>query len=83
VKRTRTEITIEVEEVIQASSHGKRLAEGWCAACGAERTMVSPQQAAVIAGVSVREMNRWVESELVHFIETSDGLLLICGDSLR
>jgi hypothetical protein len=79
----RTEITIEVEEVIQASGHGKRLAEGWCAACGAGMTMVSPQQAAVMARVTVREINRWVESELIHFMETGDGLLLICVNSLR
>jgi len=34
VQRTRPEITIEVEEVIQAGSHSKRLAEGWRFACG-------------------------------------------------
>ena len=58
------------------------MAEAWCAACGAEVTMVSPQEAAVIAGVTVREINRWVESEMVHFMETDDGLLLICMNSL-
>ena len=82
MKRTRTEITIEFDELIQAGGHGQRLAQEWCAACGAEATMVSPQQAALVAGVTVREINRWVEAEMVHFMETNDGLLLLCVNSL-
>lgn len=54
----------------------------WCVAFGAETTMVSPQQAAVITGVTVRTINSWVEDNLVHFIETADGLLLVCVSSL-
>jgi predicted site-specific integrase-resolvase len=45
--------------------------------------MVTPQQASAIAGVSVRTINRWVEAGRVHFMETPDGLLLLCLDSLR
>lgn len=44
--------------------------------------MVKPEQAAVIAGVTVRVVNSWVESDLVHFLETSEGLLLVCVNSL-
>jgi len=82
VKRTRTEITIEFDEVIQAKTHSNSLRCEWCAGCGTETTMVSPQQAAVIAGVTVRVINNWVESDLVHFLETSEGLLLVCVNSL-
>jgi len=39
-------------------------------------------EAAVIRGVTVRTINRWVESDLVHFVETEDGLLLVCVNSL-
>jgi len=82
VKRKRTEITIEFDEVIQATAHSNSFRCEWCAACGTETTMVKPEQAAVIAGVTVRVVNSWVESDLVHFLETSEGLLLVCVNSL-
>ena len=82
MKRKRTEITIEVNEVIYLAKQPQSLLSAWCGACGAETTMVSPQQAAVITGASVRTINRWVESDRVHFIETDDGLLLLCASSL-
>jgi len=82
VKRKRTEITIEFDEVIQATCHSNGLSAELCAACGGESFLVTPQQAAVIAGVTVLEINRWIESDMVHFIETSDGFLLVCVNSL-
>ena len=68
--------------MIQVTDQSHRLSWAWCPRCDAETTMVSPQQAAVIAGVTVRVINRSVESELVHFLETGDGLLLLCLNSL-
>ncbi len=44
--------------------------------------MLRPEEAAVTAGVSVREVNRWVEAETVHFNETPEGRLLICAKSV-
>jgi len=44
--------------------------------------MVTPNQAAVIARVAVRTINRWVEAERLHFAETPEGLLLICLNSI-
>ena len=82
MKRKRTEITIEVDEVIYAAGHSNRLTRAWCSVCGTEVIMVTPQQASAIAGVSVRAINRWVEGNTIHFIETADGLLLLCVNSL-
>ena len=82
MKRKRTEITIEVDEVIQTTGHSNGLSVELCVACGGESVLVTPQQAAVIAGVTVRQINRCVESEMVHFIETGDGFLLVCVNSL-
>jgi len=45
--------------------------------------MVSPGQAAALAGVSVRTVNRWVEAESIHFLESADGQLFVCLNSLR
>jgi len=44
--------------------------------------MLRPDEAAVTAGVSVRQVNRWVEAETVHFDETPDGCLFICANSV-
>jgi len=82
VKRKRTEITIEVDEVIYAAGHRNRSIRAWCKPCGTEVTMVTPQHASAIARVSVRTVNRWVEGDSVHFMETPDGLLLLCANSL-
>jgi hypothetical protein len=82
VKKTRTEITIEFDELIHATAHSKGVRNEWCAACGTNTIMITPPQAAVIAGVTVRAINRWVESEVVHFLETNDGLLFVCVNSL-
>jgi hypothetical protein len=44
--------------------------------------MVTPEEAANIARVTVRSLYARVEAEGVHFLETADGLLLICVNSL-
>ena len=80
VKRKRTEITVEVDEVIYAARH--HLTRAWCPACGSEAQMLTPEQAAAVAGVTVRAVNRRVEDGSVHFLETADGRLLVCVNSL-
>ena len=44
--------------------------------------MLTPEQAAAVAGVTVRAVNRRVEDGSVHFLETADGRLLLCADSV-
>ena len=44
--------------------------------------MVTPQQAAAIARVTVRAVNQRVEAGMVHFLETPDGRLWVCVNSL-
>jgi predicted site-specific integrase-resolvase len=44
--------------------------------------MISPEQAARIAGVSTRTIYAWLESGKVHFLEVPEASLLICLDSL-
>jgi hypothetical protein len=82
MKRKRTEITIEVEEVIHAVNHRQRLASAWCSACGEVAQMITPEQAAAISQVTVRTVNQRVEAGHVHFVETADGRLWVCVNSL-
>jgi hypothetical protein len=79
--KKRTEVTIQLDEIVIISpgTAGPDLA--WCTGCANEGLMVTPEQASVIADVSVRTVNRWVEEGKIHFIEAR-GLLLVCVNSL-
>jgi hypothetical protein len=81
MKGKRTEITIEFEEVIHAASD-RQLTRAWCADCGKEAPMLTPEQAAAMTQASVRSVNQRVEAGSVHFLETPDGRLWVCLKSL-
>lgn len=44
--------------------------------------MVTPNEAALITGKDARAIFREVESGQIHFIESANGALLICKQSL-
>jgi hypothetical protein len=44
--------------------------------------MIAPEVAARLSAVSARTVYGWAEAGRVHFSETTDGLLLICANSL-
>ena len=79
--KRRTEITIEKERVLLIRRrHASAVA--WCASCHERVRMVTADEAARMAGVSPRTIYRWIEAERLHFIETPEGLLLVCINSL-
>jgi hypothetical protein len=51
---------------------------GWCTECAPGAPLLTPEEAAPVAGLSVRALYRLVEDGLIHFKETPDGLLLVC-----
>ena len=77
----RVEITVETERILFIS-HRQTTAVTWCKGCGRRGEMLTVDDAARSARVSSRTMYRWVEAGKVHFIETGDGCLLVCRDSL-
>ena len=80
--KKKTEINIEVDQIMVVRFRRGATAQMWCPACASTAVMVTPEGAAAIARVSVRVINRLVEAERVHFLETQDGLLLLCVTSL-
>ena len=87
--RKRTEIDIQIDEVMVVSTSRVGIPQLPCPVCadtradtGADSVMVTPEEAAAIAGVTVRTIYARVESDSVHFLETPDGLLLLCANSL-
>ena len=78
-KRT-AEMTVETDEILYVSGKASP-ARPSCRVC--QRTpMISPEQAARMTGVNTRAVYAWVGSGKVHFVETPDGALLICSESL-
>src|SRR5918995_524867 len=82
MSKKRTEIIIEFEEVIQAVAYQPRLNQAWCLDCGSDTQMITPEQAAAMTQVTVRAVNQRVEAGSVHFLETGDGRLWVCVNSL-
>jgi hypothetical protein len=80
--KKRTEVFTETQVEIEIRGRTRRLSPVWCAECGAAVELVPPDVAALVAEVSARTIFGWVEAGRVHFIETKDGALLVCLNSL-
>jgi hypothetical protein len=74
-------ITLESERLLVITT--RRTCVEPCAACGDEMRMVTVEEAATLARVSARSIYRAVEAGTLHFLETTEGPLLICLTSLN
>jgi excisionase family DNA binding protein len=45
--------------------------------------MLTTDEAATIANVTSRTIYRWADAEKLHFMETAEGVLMICCTSLQ
>jgi hypothetical protein len=77
----RTGIIVETERLI-VIPHAPTSAQMWCHYCSARVEIITPEQAATLLQVTPRVVYRWVEVQLLHFTEESDGRVLICRDSI-
>ena len=80
VKR-RIEITIEIDRVMILNGRGR--AEEWCALCARSVWMISAEEAAAFAHVSLNTISRWIDLKLIHARRLPDGGWLVCLDSLE
>jgi hypothetical protein len=80
-KKRRTDIMVETDQVLVIRQQ-RSLTQTWCQGCAEQVKMVTVEQAAAVAGVSLRAIFRRVEAGKLHFTETPDGLLFICLNSL-
>ena len=81
-KRQKTVITAETFERMTVRLRRKKTI-GWCKECAAEVLMLAPNEAAAIARTTARAIFRRVEAGELHFLETENGELLLCRNSLR
>ena len=66
-RRTRVEITIETSLLVVR--RGTSQTNAWCAECVSPVRSVTPEESAVLAGVSQRIVFRWLEVGLLHLSE--------------
>jgi excisionase family DNA binding protein len=81
VKRKKTEIVIELDEVF-IIRRPQQLSSAWCVECDKQVRMLTPEQAATLVGLSSRFIYRWIEAGSIHFSETGDRQMFICQNSL-
>jgi len=80
MKKSRTAVTIDSCRTVVVSRIRRVITT--CVKCDARAEMVSVEDAAIVSGESSRTIFRLVEREQLHSLETSDGLLLVCLNSL-
>lgn len=80
-RRIRSEVTVETESLWMIRWRG-RLAHTRCVVCAGDATLISLDEAVALSRISSRGIHRLAEAGEIHFQETSEGLLLVCLDSL-
>lgn len=73
-------IVIEIDERIAVTNEEQQF-EAYCSECKKMTRIVTPKTAAVLTGISEREVFRLIEITAVHFIE--NDRILVCIESLR
>lgn len=71
-------ITIETFERTVIRQTSNQIQNLWCEFCQAEVEMTTPELAANILGVTVREIYRRIEQGKLHFIEMKPSEVFIC-----
>ena len=83
--KRRIEIFVETERLLflrNRPAKGTLEQSMWCNACSAEVSPLTTDEAALRTHVTSLSIFRRVEAGLIHYGESSDGLLLICPNSL-
>ena len=78
-KRMMREISVETTQSIRIRRTGEELSI-WCAQCGDLTLALTLEEAALVAGVGVESMNRWIQVGRVH--QLRQGSLRVCSRSL-
>lgn len=76
------EITVETERLVVVHRR-YHVVQAWCARCASQVEMVTPGEAAFLAGVNPNEVRLWVEAGAIHSGLTAEGEEVICLRSLR
>ena len=81
MKKTRTRFFFERRQVTVVRRPPSVL-EAFCETCSTRVRMMAPREAALCVGVETDAIYRQVAAKKIHFMETGEGLLFICRESL-
>lgn len=77
----RAEITVEFNQVVVIKKP-EGLVVQWCPVCEERVNMITTEAAAVLSNVDTRAIYRRIEAGAIHFTEMSEGIVLVCLNSL-
>lgn len=80
-KKKRTAITIETKRLLIIRSGSRKIIHRWCEPCCAQSHLLTIEDAALVSGLSQRQLFRAVENGGLHFSEMM-GRPLVCFESL-
>lgn len=80
--RRRVEVLTITEKYMVARRHQPNV-QRWCQLCDSQVRMLTPDETAIHLGVSTRSVFRAIEKNEFHFIETTEGKLFICQNSIQ
>jgi len=78
----KTQITIETDRLLIVRTR-TGIRSAYCQTCHELASMITPDMAAELTGISLRAVYRLIEAEKIHSIELSDRSSLICLNSLK
>lgn len=76
----RTTITIETDSLLILRGRSSR--NGWCPRCEAETELIALEDAGVITNLDRPALEEWLNAEDLHRLETADGSIVTCLNSL-
>jgi len=82
MKTSKTEIIAETHRILTIRK-GSQQRIAWCDECDGQVRMVTPDEAAILASVSLRTIYQRMESRELHFAEASNLTVFICLKSLE
>ncbi len=74
-------ITTEKHEIFIVRN-GHQAIRGFCPECANEAEMLNLDAAISVSGITALEILRRIEKSEIHFLETANGHLLLCRESL-
>ena len=81
IRRRKSETVTITHEFLRVHVSSEAITT-WCARCEDETKLLSPEDTAILTGLSVRDLYREAEIGRIHFKEFSNGSLLICLNSV-
>lgn len=81
-RKRRMEIMVEQHQLLVIHSPVIESGTLECAICPTQSPMIIAEDAATLLSMTRREVYRAIETGNVHFIETAEGILFVCIESL-